>query len=47
MNRQNSKARAIAISRTRDEDLARLRRFNLLCLGACATLAALAFAFAG
>ena len=44
---KNSKARAIAIARTRDEELARLRRLTLLCLGASAAFAALAFAFAG
>lgn len=46
MTMKNSKARAIAIARTRDEELARLRHLALLCLGASVTLAALAFAFA-
>lgn len=44
---KNSKAKAIAIARTRDEELARLSRLTLLCLGASAALAALALAFVG
>lgn len=46
MNRQHRKPRAIAIARAQEAETA-LRRLALICLGASATLTALAFAFIG
>lgn len=44
MNRENRKPRAIAIAvaRTRDEELARLRHLGIVCLYAASAIAALA-----
>ncbi|MCL6705460.1 hypothetical protein M8R20_00465 [Pseudomonas sp. R2.Fl] len=46
MNRQHRKPRAIAIARAQEAETA-FRRLALICLGASAALAALAFAFIG
>ncbi|MGX5668888.1 hypothetical protein G6N76_08990 [Rhizobium daejeonense] len=47
MNRQDRKPRAIAIARTRDAEMARLRNLAILCFGAAAAIAALAIGLAG
>ncbi|WP_162748311.1 hypothetical protein [Rhizobium cremeum] len=46
-NRQDRKPRAIAIARTRDAELARLRNMAIICFGAAAAIAALAIGLAG